>query len=157
MNYKNLVLPTLATVVLMSFTSFSAKAQITSWPISVVYVDVTPGTGCGITMDITYCWKNTGQEKSTRTHTWAMLPSDGSFNPIDEGFEPNGEFSPNDLQPIKAITIDGVTIDINNQCACFSHNGCCFHICLRANLILVEFYDCNGSIWDPCSGVVHNY
>lgn len=156
MNYKNLVLSTLATLALMSFSPNCANAQITSWPITKIYVGVSPGEACGITMQISYCWKNTGQEKSVRTRTWAMLPGQTSFDPLNLGMEPNGEFSPDDPQPIKAITIDGVTIDENNPCGCFSHNGCCYEICIDHGAITITYYDCSDGSWPPC-GSVHSY
>lgn len=136
--------------------SYFAYANLgTAAPLTVAYDGVTPGTGCSIPMDIEYCWANSGEAGYIRTERWVMNPSDTEFDPINEGIEPDGEFSPGTDFPIISVTIGGVRLDASNPCGCFNYNGCCFEFCNNGNSMSIIYYDCDGT--HPCVGAEHNF
>lgn len=142
----------LSLLVLGCLFSVASYSQLTSFPVSVSFDGVTGG--CTIPMEITYCWQELNSESKSYTASWPMTPSATAFEPITEGFQTDGEFSPGTVPPIYKIEIGGVVIDKSNHCACFNMGGCCFQVCLTTTKIEVIYYDCINPL--PGCSTVHS-
>lgn len=130
--------------------------QRTQWPVHVTKYDGVGG--CSFNVQIQYCWlEDPNEGVKLRRVSWTMGPGTTTFDPIALGFETTGEFSPETPTPIVSLTINGVVIDVNNQCACFQRGNCCMKVCLTATAITIDYFSCSGSSFVHDCTVFHPF